>query len=89
MNFSTSELAGISDVITIEIEHVNTAPLLEMESSGRVVHPSSSTIQLIQVFYSFSSTSLMLKRSSYCLPPFYLNRINILKRYICDQMASL
>jgi hypothetical protein len=44
-----SELASVSDVLTVEIEHVNTEPLLLLETSGRSVQPQSSTIKLIQV----------------------------------------
>ena len=43
------ELASVSDILTIEIEHVNTEPLLLLEKSNREVQPQSSTIKLIQV----------------------------------------
>jgi phosphoribosylaminoimidazole carboxylase (NCAIR synthetase) len=45
----TRELASISDVITIEIEHVNVAPLEELEKAGRIVQPTPATIRIIQV----------------------------------------
>ena len=44
-----AELAKQVDVITVEIEHVDTAPLEQLASSGAVaVHPAPSTIKLIQ-----------------------------------------
>lgn len=47
--FRFSELASVSDVLTVEIEHVNTEPLLLLEQAGYSVQPKSSTIKLIQV----------------------------------------
>jgi phosphoribosylaminoimidazole carboxylase len=43
------ELASVSDVVTIEIEHVNADMLEELEADGKPVHPSPKTIRLIQV----------------------------------------
>lgn len=40
----------MSDVITVEIEHVNGDVLEELERSGHVVHPSSKSIRVIQVY---------------------------------------
>ena len=45
------ELASISDVLTIEIEHVNADALAAMEQEGHTVHPNSATIRLIQDKY--------------------------------------
>jgi len=42
------ELAAISDVLTYEIEHVNTAALLELEKAGKMIIPSPSILQIIQ-----------------------------------------
>lgn len=42
------ELAEISDVITYEIEHVNTEVLLELESQGKTIIPSPSILRIIQ-----------------------------------------
>lgn len=42
------ELAKISDVITYEIEHVNTEVLLELESQGKTIIPSPSILRIIQ-----------------------------------------
>jgi 5-(carboxyamino)imidazole ribonucleotide synthase len=36
------------DVITIEIEHVNTAALYELEKQGKVVHPSPRALDIIK-----------------------------------------
>ncbi len=36
------------DVITIEIEHVNTEALRQLEKEGVQVHPSAATLELIQ-----------------------------------------
>lgn len=46
---NTRELASISDVITVEIEHVNTESLESLTLAGHIVHPSPATIRLIQV----------------------------------------
>ena len=43
------ELASLSDVITIEIEHVNVEALEALERSNHRVHPNSKTIKIIQV----------------------------------------
>ena len=45
------ELARISDVMTVEIEHVNCDALAEIEKSGTPVHPNPATIKLIQDKY--------------------------------------
>ena len=45
------ELARISDVLTVEIEHVNCDALAEIEKSGTPVHPNPATIKLIQDKY--------------------------------------
>eukprot|EP00667_Euglena_gracilis_P006174 EG_transcript_6217 len=46
------ELAAISDVLTTEIEHVNVDVLEELENAGKVVHPNSQTLRLIQDKYT-------------------------------------
>lgn len=46
-----SELARISDVMTVEIEHVNCDALAKIEKSGTPVHPNPATIKLIQDKY--------------------------------------
>ncbi|RYH17975.1 ATP-grasp domain-containing protein, partial [archaeon] len=46
------ELASISDVITTEIEHVNTDILEELEKAGYVVRPNARTVRLIQDKYA-------------------------------------
>jgi phosphoribosylaminoimidazole carboxylase len=48
---SIRELAKISDVLTIEIEHVDADILREIEQSGTPVHPSPCTIKTIQDKY--------------------------------------
>ncbi|KAF9137692.1 phosphoribosylaminoimidazole carboxylase ade2 [Mortierella sp. GBA39] len=45
------ELAQQVDVITVEIEHVDTAVLKELEASGKSIHPTPATITLIQDKY--------------------------------------
>lgn len=45
------ELAATVDVITVEIEHVDTAVLKELEASGKSIHPTPATITLIQDKY--------------------------------------
>lgn len=45
------ELASISDVLTIEIEHVNADVLAQLEQEGHTVHPNAATIRLIQDKY--------------------------------------
>eukprot|EP01039_Chlorochromonas_danica_P005610 gene5610-6177_t len=45
------ELASISDIITTEIEHVNTDILEELEKNGIMVRPSAKTIRIIQDKY--------------------------------------
>lgn len=42
------ELAQYCDVITYEIEHVNTAALIELEDAGKTIIPSPRILQLIQ-----------------------------------------
>jgi phosphoribosylaminoimidazole carboxylase len=46
--FFNRELAAVCDVLTIEIEHVNATILLAMEQEGFQIHPSPSTIKIIQ-----------------------------------------
>jgi phosphoribosylaminoimidazole carboxylase len=46
------ELSVISDVITTEIEHVNTDELMELEKSGVVIHPNPQTLRIIQDKYA-------------------------------------
>ncbi|KAG0000595.1 phosphoribosylaminoimidazole carboxylase ade2 [Entomortierella chlamydospora] len=45
------ELAASVDVITVEIEHVDTTVLKELEASGKAIHPTPATITLIQDKY--------------------------------------
>lgn len=45
------ELAAISDVLTTEIEHIDTIALEELQNEGHTVHPNFSTIRLIQDKY--------------------------------------
>ncbi len=42
------ELAAISDVLTYEIEHVNTEALLKLEQEGKTIIPSPHILQMIQ-----------------------------------------
>ncbi|MCX6187007.1 MAG: 5-(carboxyamino)imidazole ribonucleotide synthase, partial [Bacteroidetes bacterium] len=42
------KLAEITDVITYEIEHVNTAALLRLEAEGKTIIPSPKILQIIQ-----------------------------------------
>ena len=42
------ELAAQSDILTYEIEHVNTAVLLELEKEGKEIIPSPRILQMIQ-----------------------------------------
>lgn len=42
------ELAAISDVLTYEIEHVNTEVLLALEAEGKEIYPSPSVLRIIQ-----------------------------------------
>ena len=46
------ELAKVVDVVTVEIEHVDTTGLAAIEKQGVPVHPSSATIALIQDKYA-------------------------------------
>ena len=49
------ELAVVSEVLTYEIEHVNTEALLELESEGKEIIPSDlrfSNLQFINVAFS-------------------------------------
>ncbi|MFN4083736.1 MAG: 5-(carboxyamino)imidazole ribonucleotide synthase [Bacteroidia bacterium] len=43
-----NELAALSDVLTYEIEHVNTLALLELEAKGKEIIPSPKILQIIQ-----------------------------------------
>lgn len=36
------------DIITVEIEHVNTAALLELKKQGKIVHPSPGALEIIK-----------------------------------------
>lgn len=45
---SIRQLAAISDVLTYEIEHVNTNTLLDLEAAGKVIIPSPRILQIIQ-----------------------------------------
>ncbi|KAF9572041.1 phosphoribosylaminoimidazole carboxylase ade2, partial [Lunasporangiospora selenospora] len=45
------ELANSVDVITVEIEHVDTTVLAELEAAGRSIQPTPATIRLIQDKY--------------------------------------
>lgn len=47
------ELAAISDIVTTEIEHINCDGLEELERTGHIVQPHSSTFRLIQVSLPF------------------------------------
>lgn len=42
------ELAAISDVLTFEIEHVNTDALIKLEDEGKTIIPSPRVLQIIQ-----------------------------------------
>ena len=42
------ELAAMSDVLTFEIEHVNTAALIKLEDEGKTIIPSPRMLQIIQ-----------------------------------------
>lgn len=42
------ELAAVSDLLTVEIEHVDAAFLLELVNEGYAVHPHPRVIQTIQ-----------------------------------------
>lgn len=48
---TTRELAKVSDVITVDAEFVNEQVLLEIEKSGKKVHPSPQTIAIIKDKY--------------------------------------
>jgi 5-(carboxyamino)imidazole ribonucleotide synthase len=45
---SIRKLASISDVISYEIEHVNTEALLKLEEEGKTIIPSPKVLQIIQ-----------------------------------------
>jgi len=55
------ELATISDVITVEIEHVDVTALEALERSSFKVHPNSKTLRIIQVFNFTLQTSFFFK----------------------------
>lgn len=46
------QLAEQSDYVTIEIEHVNTVPLTELQNQGHNINPFPKTIELIQDKYA-------------------------------------
>jgi phosphoribosylaminoimidazole carboxylase len=48
---STSKLASVADIITVEIEHVNVDALEALELNGKVVQPTCETLRLIQNKY--------------------------------------
>ncbi|HEY0047182.1 MAG TPA: 5-(carboxyamino)imidazole ribonucleotide synthase, partial [Flavobacterium sp.] len=49
MDFETVyEFGKKSDVLTLEIEHVNIEALEKLELEGKIVYPSSATLKLIQ-----------------------------------------
>lgn len=63
------ELAAISDVLTFEIEHVNTDALIKLEDEGKTIIPSPRVLQTIQdkgLQKSFYSTN-NLPTAPYCL----------------------
>lgn len=45
---ATKKLAKLVDVITIEIEHINTDTLSNLEKEGVIIHPSPSTVAQIK-----------------------------------------
>lgn len=45
---ATKKLAELSDFLTVEIEHINTATLSELEKKGNKVNPSPKTIEIIK-----------------------------------------
>eukprot|EP00941_MAST-03F_sp_MAST-3F-sp1_P003739 g3739.t1 len=48
---SVRELGKICDVLTVEIEHIDTQALEELESEGKDVQPKPSTLRMIQDKY--------------------------------------
>ena len=56
------ELSTLCDLITVEIEHVDTAPLLELVRAGHVVRPSPDAISMIQD--KFAQKEWLSKHSS-------------------------
>jgi phosphoribosylaminoimidazole carboxylase len=46
-----AELASVSDLLTIEVEHVNCDALRDLNSTGMIVHPNEGTIRMIQDKY--------------------------------------
>jgi len=42
------ELAAMSDVLTFEIEHVNTEALIKLEDEGKTIIPSPRMLKIIQ-----------------------------------------
>jgi phosphoribosylaminoimidazole carboxylase len=46
------ELSSVCDVMTVEIEHVNTEILDVLVKEGKQIHPKPSTIRMIQVLPS-------------------------------------
>lgn len=45
------ELAARSDIVTVEIEHMNTDTLADLARSGKPVHPAPTTVKTIQDKY--------------------------------------
>lgn len=66
-NNKIRELAAISDVVTTEIEHVNTLALEELEINGYKIHPNFSTLRLIQDKYN---QKVHLSKNNIPLPEF-------------------
>lgn len=60
------ELSRQSDILTVEIEHVNTVTLQELVDAGKVCHPLPSIIRLIQVRATKAATSAIVTLAS-CL----------------------
>jgi phosphoribosylaminoimidazole carboxylase len=64
------QLAQSADIVTVEIEHVNVQALIELESAGITVQPSSRVIALIQDKYEqkqhFQNCNIPLARFCKC-----------------------
>lgn len=48
---ATKKLADLSDFLTLEIEHINTQTLLELEKEGANINPSPKTVEIIKDKY--------------------------------------
>jgi len=64
------QLAQISDVLTVEIEHVNCDILEAIEESGKPVHPSPKSIRIIQDKYQQKVHLQALPNNAVPLPEF-------------------